>query len=62
MERRVADITEFGYVDGKLDPAGIRHLCDHSLVGWSAGRLVDGRGCCASLRFTRGAGPVGGSE
>lgn len=36
-ERWVADITEFGCVDGKLYLAGIRDLCDHSLVGWSMG-------------------------
>ena len=35
--RWVADISEFGCLDGKLYLAGIRDLCDHSLVGWSMG-------------------------
>lgn len=33
----VADISEFGCLDGKLYLAGIRDLCDHTLVGWSMG-------------------------
>ena len=32
--RWVADISEFGCLDGKLYLAGIRDLHDHSLVGW----------------------------
>ncbi len=36
-ERWVADISEFGCLDGKLYLAGIRDLCDHTLVGWSMG-------------------------
>jgi transposase InsO family protein len=35
--RWVADITEFHCIDGKLYLAGIRGLCDHTLVGWSMG-------------------------
>ncbi len=35
--RWVADISEFGCVDGKLYLAGIRDLHDHTLVGWSMG-------------------------
>ena len=35
--RWVADISEFGCVDGKLYLAGIRDLHDRSLVGWSMG-------------------------
>ena len=34
-QRWVADITEFACLDGKLYLAGIRDLCDHTLVGWS---------------------------
>ena len=36
-QRWVADISEFGCVDGKLYLAGIRDLHDHTLVGWSMG-------------------------
>ena len=35
--RWVADLTEFHCIDGKLYLAGIRDLCDHTLVGWSMG-------------------------
>jgi transposase InsO family protein len=35
--RWVADLTEFRCIDGKLYLAGIRDLCDHTLVGWSMG-------------------------
>ena len=35
--RWVADITEFGCVDGKLYLAGIRDLHDRGLAGWSMG-------------------------
>jgi transposase InsO family protein len=35
--RWVADISEFHCIDGKLYLAGIRDLCDHTLVGWSMG-------------------------
>lgn len=35
--RWVADISEFGCWDGKLYLAGIRDLCDRTLVGWSMG-------------------------
>jgi putative transposase len=35
--RWVADITEFGCWDGKLFLAGIKDLCDQSIVGWSMG-------------------------
>lgn len=35
--RWVADISEFACWDGKLYLAGIRDLCDRSLVGWSMG-------------------------
>lgn len=35
--RWVADITEFACWDGKLYVAGIRDLCDRTLVGWSTG-------------------------
>jgi transposase InsO family protein len=35
--RWVADISEFGCLDGKLYLAGIRDLHDRSLVGWSMG-------------------------
>jgi len=35
--RWVADITEFACWDGKLYLAGIRDLCDRTLVGWSMG-------------------------
>ncbi len=36
-ERWVADISEFGCVDGKLYLAGILDLHDRSIVGWSMG-------------------------
>lgn len=36
-ERWVADITEFTCWDGKLFLAGIKDLCDQSIVGWSMG-------------------------
>jgi hypothetical protein len=35
--RWVADISEFACWDGKLYLAGIRDLCDRTLVGWSMG-------------------------
>lgn len=35
--RWVADITEFACWDGKLFLAGIKDLCDRSIVGWSMG-------------------------
>jgi len=36
-QRWVADITEFACWDGKLFLAGIKDLCDQSIVGWSMG-------------------------
>jgi transposase InsO family protein len=36
-QRWVADITEFACWDGKLYLAGIKDLCDQSIVGWSMG-------------------------
>jgi putative transposase len=36
-EKWVADLSEFGCLDGKLYVAGIRDLFDKSLVGWSMG-------------------------
>lgn len=35
--RWVADITEFGYIDGKLFLAGIVDLHDRGICGWSMG-------------------------
>lgn len=35
--RWVADLSEFRCIDGKLYLAGIRDLCDRTLVGWSMG-------------------------
>jgi transposase InsO family protein len=36
-QRWVADICEFGCVDGKLYLAGIVDLCDRGIAGWSMG-------------------------
>ena len=36
-QRWVADITEFACWDGTLYLAGIKDLCDQSIVGWSMG-------------------------
>jgi transposase InsO family protein len=36
-QRWVADITEFACWDGTLFLAGIKDLCDQSIVGWSMG-------------------------
>jgi putative transposase len=36
-QRWVEDITEFACSDGTLYPAGIKDLCDQSIVGWSMG-------------------------
>jgi putative transposase len=36
-EKWVADLSEFGCLDGKLYVAGIRDLFDKTLVGWSMG-------------------------
>lgn len=40
-QRWVADIAEFPTDEGTLYLAGVRDLCDRSLVGWAAGAHQD---------------------
>lgn len=59
-QRWVADITEFGCWDGKLYLAGIKDLCDRSLVGWSMGERQTTDLVIAALVMALGRRPVDG--
>lgn len=58
--RWVADITEFACWDGKLYLAGIKDLCDRSLVGWSMGERQTTDLVIAALVMGLGRRGIGG--